>query len=208
MPCGACFSPRRSSCCAPVPRLPRRLGPDRCHRREAQLKSRNDVVGSAPKGSVLTVKEVNGDWFWVSYRDAKVTTKGWIKRPDVVPFEKAIDFCNDELRRRPTAELYRAAVGLIAHEKGEFDNAIADYDKALGSNSKHSITINAGAVRGSTNGITREPLRTTTRQLGSTRAMWILTSFVGLLGTKWRSRQSYRRLRRGHQARSTKRRCL
>ncbi len=28
---------------------------------KAMLKSRNDVVGSVPKGDMLTVKEVNGD---------------------------------------------------------------------------------------------------------------------------------------------------
>src|SRR6266853_290632 len=69
----------------------------------AQLKTLNDIVGSVPKGNILTVKDVNGDWFWVIYSSGRKTTKGWIKRRDVVPFEKALDIFNAELRRTPSA---------------------------------------------------------------------------------------------------------
>ena len=72
------------------------------------LKSRNGIVGSFLKGQILTVKEVDGDWFWVIHSGANGTTKGWVKRPDVVALEKAIDFFNDELRRTPAADLLGA----------------------------------------------------------------------------------------------------
>jgi uncharacterized protein YgiM (DUF1202 family) len=54
----------------------------------AHLKTRNDIVGFVPKGKSLTVKEVNGDWFWVTYFTERGTTKGWINRRDVIPVEE------------------------------------------------------------------------------------------------------------------------
>src|SRR5579872_1001954 len=96
----------------------------------APLKLENDIVGTVPKGSILTVRELNRDWFWVIFSGAKGTTKGWIKRPDVIPFENALDFFNDELRRSPTAELSTIR-GTIWDEKHEYDKAIADFDEAI-----------------------------------------------------------------------------
>ena len=106
----------------------------------AQLKSRNDVVGSVPKGSILKVKEVNGDWFWVIYSGASSTTQGWIKRPEVISIEKALDFFNDEMQRNSTAELY-AIRGAIWKEKHEYDKAIADFDEAVRRDPQQSTTL-------------------------------------------------------------------
>jgi len=97
---------------------------------KAQLKSRADVVGSAPEGSILTVTVVSGDWFWVTYSGENDVTKGWIKRLDVIPLQKALDFFNDELQRTPTAALY-AIRGKIWEEKHEYDKAIADFDESI-----------------------------------------------------------------------------
>src|SRR5579872_6730502 len=96
----------------------------------APLKLRDDVVGSVPKGSVLTVKKINGDWFWVIYSGAKPATRGWIKRSDVVAFENAIEFFNSELQRTPTAVLYTIR-GKIWYLKDEYDQAITDLDEAI-----------------------------------------------------------------------------
>src|SRR5438045_9471226 len=71
----------------------------------ALLKSPNDIVGSVPKGKILTVREVNGDGYLATYSSGKGTLKGWIKRQDVVPVDKALDVINDSLRRNPTEEL-------------------------------------------------------------------------------------------------------
>ena len=53
----------------------------------AHLKTGNDIVGCVPKGQSLTVKDVHGDWFWVSYFTVRGTAKGWINRRDVIPVE-------------------------------------------------------------------------------------------------------------------------
>src|SRR5579872_2204972 len=71
-----------------------------------QLKSENDLVGRVPKGNILVVKEVEGEWFWVTWSSGKVTTKGWINRRDVIAFDKALDFFNDELKKNPNARLF------------------------------------------------------------------------------------------------------
>jgi tetratricopeptide (TPR) repeat protein len=97
---------------------------------DAKLKSQNEIVGSVRRGSFLTVEDLNGDWSWVTYTNGKETLKGWINRRDVVPFEKALDFFNDAVRRNPNAEFYTIR-GAIWAEKKEYDKAIADFNEAI-----------------------------------------------------------------------------
>ncbi len=96
----------------------------------AQLKKLTDIVGTVPKGETLTAQQVNGDWLWVTYSSGKGTTQGWIKRRDVVPFDKALDFFNDELRRTPTAEFYTIR-GTLFGQREEYDKALSDFNEAL-----------------------------------------------------------------------------
>jgi Flp pilus assembly protein TadD len=98
---------------------------------DAPLRSNNETMGSVPKGNVLVVKNVNGDWFWVIWSSGETeTVKGWISRSDVIPFSQALDFFNEELKRNPTANAYSDR-GMIWAEKGEKDIAIADYNEAI-----------------------------------------------------------------------------
>lgn len=97
---------------------------------KARLKTLNQITGNVQRGRILTVKEVRSGWIWVIDTNGSRTIKGWIKRHDVVPLDKAIDWVNDELRQRPTGQLYIIR-GAIWDDKGEFDNAIADYTEAI-----------------------------------------------------------------------------
>jgi tetratricopeptide (TPR) repeat protein len=97
---------------------------------DARLKSQNEIVGSVRRGNTLTVEDLNGDWYRVTYKNGTEAAKGWINRRDVVPFEKALEFFNDALRRSPNAELYTIR-GAIWTEKKEYDKAIADFNEAI-----------------------------------------------------------------------------
>src|SRR5204862_3501985 len=97
---------------------------------KACLKTLNQITGNVQRGCILTVKDVRNGWFWVIDTNLSRTIKGWIKRHDVVPLDKAIDWVNDELRQGATGQLYTIR-GAIWDDKGEFDNAIADYTEAI-----------------------------------------------------------------------------
>lgn len=96
----------------------------------APLKTLNDITGCAPKGSILTVDAVHGDWFWVSHSRGSITTSGWLKQSSFVPVRNAIELFTAELGRSPVAELF-AVRGAIWEELGDFDKAIADHSAAI-----------------------------------------------------------------------------
>ncbi|MGQ0634111.1 MAG: tetratricopeptide repeat protein [Planctomycetaceae bacterium] len=96
----------------------------------APLRTQTQTAGNVPKGVILTVQDVNGDWLWVTYTLGKGSIKGWLNRRDTIPFSKALDFINGELQRQPQAELYNIR-GMIRFERGELDLALADYNEAL-----------------------------------------------------------------------------
>src|SRR5579863_1207180 len=97
---------------------------------KAPLRAIDAETGTVPKGSVLVVKNVNGDSLWVIDLGDAGTVKGWINRSDVIPFSQALDFFNEELKRNPTATAYNYR-GMIWQEKGEYDIAIGDFNEAI-----------------------------------------------------------------------------
>jgi tetratricopeptide (TPR) repeat protein len=102
----------------------------------AQLRANDATTGSVPKGNILVVKNVNGDWFWVIYSGGDGTLKGWINHSDVTPLSQALDFFSEELKRKPNAETYRLRA-LIWLEKGEYGIAIGDLEEAIRFNREH-----------------------------------------------------------------------
>ncbi len=81
--------------------------------RDAPLRSGNDTTGTVPMGNILDVKHVNGEWYWVTWTQHK-TAKGWINRADVVGFFPALEYFNEEIRRRADGSgVQRAGRGLF-----------------------------------------------------------------------------------------------
>jgi tetratricopeptide (TPR) repeat protein len=97
---------------------------------KALLRSQETTTGTVPKGNILVVQNVNGDWFWVTSSGLHETVKGWINRSDVTPFPQAFDFFNDELKRNPASAAYVIRGGIWL-EKGENDSAITDFNDAI-----------------------------------------------------------------------------
>jgi tetratricopeptide (TPR) repeat protein len=107
---------------------------------ESQLTSDNEIVGTVPKGDILTVKEENGESFWVICSTGRATTKGWVKRRDVVSLQKALELFDDEVRRTQTAELYTIR-GRISTAIGEYNKALADFNEAIRLDPKSSTAF-------------------------------------------------------------------
>jgi tetratricopeptide (TPR) repeat protein len=96
----------------------------------AQLRSQTATTGSVPKGALLTVREVNGEWLWVNYQNGTTLLKGWLSRRDTLPLEQALDFVQAELQRQPQAEMYNIR-GTIYFERGAYDQSLADCNEAI-----------------------------------------------------------------------------
>jgi tetratricopeptide (TPR) repeat protein len=96
----------------------------------APLRSQSTTTGTVPKGVILTVQDVSGEWLWVAYANGKTTSKGWIARRDVFSLDKALGFIDGLLRSQPSAELYNVR-GTIRTERGELDQALADCNESL-----------------------------------------------------------------------------
>jgi hypothetical protein len=96
----------------------------------ATLRCRNDTTGTVRAGTLLVIKHVEGDWFWVVAPQAEGTAKGWIHRTDVVSCSQGIDALDEVLRRNPTAAAYLVR-GKKWQARGDFDRALADCNQAL-----------------------------------------------------------------------------
>src|SRR5579872_6308062 len=95
---------------------------------KAQLKIETAAVGSVPQGRIVSVKQVDGDWLWVIDSGVKPAKKGWLKRREVVSVDKAFEFFNTALRKKPTATLY-AIRGRLWSEKAQYDKALVDLNE-------------------------------------------------------------------------------
>jgi tetratricopeptide (TPR) repeat protein len=144
----------------------------------AQLRSGNDTTGSIEKGNILSVKKVNGDWFWVIYSSRNETVKGWINRADVIPVSQALDFFNDEVRQSPTAWAYNVR-GSIWNHKGEHEIAISDFNESIRLDPKFAPAYIIVATQGRRRRNTTKRSSITTRRFGSIQK-------TTLLGTIWR----------------------
>ena len=96
----------------------------------AVLRSQTATAGTVPKGTLLSVRDVNGEWLWVYYQSGTKLTKGWLSRKDTVPLNEALNFVQAELQRQPSAELYNVR-GTIYFERGAYDQSLADCNEAI-----------------------------------------------------------------------------
>src|SRR5205823_5197343 len=73
-------------------------------------------------GETFEVLKVDGDRLFVG--------RGWIARSQVVPYDAAISYFTDQIRRAPTAESYQHRASAYG-QRNEFDKAIDDLNEAI-----------------------------------------------------------------------------
>jgi tetratricopeptide (TPR) repeat protein len=77
---------------------------------------------------VYRVQHVNGTWLWLKAEYGNV--EGWARAEQVIPYDQAIDYLTAQVRARPDSELYNHR-GIVWHERGESDSAMADFNEAI-----------------------------------------------------------------------------
>ncbi len=82
----------------------------------------SETDACAFRGEILMVTKVDADRVWVG--------RGWLKKRDVVPYARAVEYLNEALRRHPHVDLYNGRA-LLHLKRGEFDLALADATQAI-----------------------------------------------------------------------------
>jgi hypothetical protein len=87
-----------------------------------------------------SVSRVSGDWLWVG--------DGWVLKSRVVPLEQAAEYYSEYLRTHPTSAWAHNLRGWTRYEKGEYDDALADYDAAIRLDPRDAVAYNnRGGIR-------------------------------------------------------------
>lgn len=95
---------------------------------DAPLKSGSDVSGTVPRGTALTVRATNGNWFWVVDTSGSATRKGWVARSHCAALDQALEL----LASQPSAPAEFSRVrGTIYRIQGDTDRALVDLTQAI-----------------------------------------------------------------------------
>jgi tetratricopeptide (TPR) repeat protein len=91
------------------------------------LKIGNRIVDEGTMFRVYTVERANGDWLWL----VAGGVSGWVQSSEVVPYDQATDYFTLEIRANPSSAYLYVIRGMHWTEKGETDNALADFNEAI-----------------------------------------------------------------------------
>lgn len=94
---------------------------------DTKLKVGPRVSATLNAGSVFRVDRVQGDWLWVDSGNIS----GWLKKADVVPFEKAVPYFTAAIAANPSDGHAHVSRGIVRHARKEHDRAITDYTEAI-----------------------------------------------------------------------------
>jgi tetratricopeptide (TPR) repeat protein len=97
-------------------------------RREEKQMSLRDVP--AP----FVVRKAEGNWLWIG--------RAWIKRSEVVPIEKSLEYYTDWIAKNPKDSWAYDFRGTVFHERGNLDRALEDHSKAIELSPKDSQYYN------------------------------------------------------------------
>jgi Tfp pilus assembly protein PilF len=65
----------------------------------------------------------------------------WVPPSQVVPLDRAVDYFSEQIRKKPSGELYNKR-GLVHHEHKDYDRAIADFDEAIKRDARYAVGYN------------------------------------------------------------------
>jgi tetratricopeptide (TPR) repeat protein len=106
-------------------------------REAAPIRVGSDTVATAIRGDTLEIKEVQGDWLWVTKG-----ASGWIESKHVIPFGDAIQYFTQIIRSNPRSSSAYLTRAYLYQKTGQFDAAIADYDQAVRLNPNNATAYN------------------------------------------------------------------
>lgn len=75
-----------------------------------------------------TIERYQGDWAWIHTGDGK---EGWVKRSEVVPLDRAIDYFTQKIREEPRQSVWYQNRAEVWEERGELDLALGDITEAI-----------------------------------------------------------------------------
>jgi tetratricopeptide (TPR) repeat protein len=111
--------------------------------RDAKMaESGKDANTGVELGDVFTVTKTNGDWLWIG--------RGWIAKSNVVPYDQAIAYFTDQIRRDKSQGTYYNDRATAFAKMGELDKAIADETDAIQLDAGHPENL---AVEYNTRGL-------------------------------------------------------
>jgi tetratricopeptide (TPR) repeat protein len=94
---------------------------------DTRLRVGAEVRATLNAGSAFRVDRVQGEWLWV---DAGAV-RGWVKRTDVVPADRAVEEFSEAIRRDPSDGHAYLSRGLARHARGDLGGAIEDFTAAV-----------------------------------------------------------------------------
>ncbi|MGC4001652.1 MAG: tetratricopeptide repeat protein [Pirellulales bacterium] len=85
-----------------------------------------------------TVEDVNGEWLWLG--------RAWVRKRDVMDLPTAFDYYIDEVRRNPRSANAWYCRANCWHKKGEYTNALKDYDEAIRLDPREKVAYNGRGI--------------------------------------------------------------
>jgi tetratricopeptide (TPR) repeat protein len=80
------------------------------------------------------VRKIDGNWLWVG--------RAWIKRSDVIPIEKAIEYYTAIIEKQPSEAWAYDFRGAVYHEIGDLEKALEDHTRAIELSPKDPTYLN------------------------------------------------------------------
>jgi tetratricopeptide (TPR) repeat protein len=87
-----------------------------------------EAVTTVPTCAHLVVVRANDEAYWV--RNQANYLAGWIRKDQVVPVERAVEFFSQQIREDLTSRSHRYR-GIAYMERGEYEKAIEDFTEAI-----------------------------------------------------------------------------
>jgi tetratricopeptide (TPR) repeat protein len=97
------------------------------------------VVDNGARHRIYTVEKTNGDNLWLV---APGTPSGWMHNSKVIPFDDAIAYFADEIRKNPGSAPLYIRLSAVWNDKGEYGKAIDSLNEAIRLDPGDSIAFN------------------------------------------------------------------
>jgi len=107
----------------------------------ADMKIGRETVEEVSRAMVLRVKQVQGDWLWVTRH-----ATGWIHRRHVATLPEALEYLEQQIQLNPREIANYNDRATMWFELGNYDSAIADYTRALRLNPNLASVYNSRGI--------------------------------------------------------------